>query len=220
MIAYPRAAISAVILAGGRAERMGGQDKGLLELAGQPLVAHLIRALRSQVGELLINANRNIAAYAAFAYPVVSDSVPGYCGPLAGMLAALDYTAHPYLLSVPCDSPLLPAYLAERLYTALHEAQADLSVAWDGGRLQPVFALLRCHLREDLRACLRAGERKIDRWFARHRWVRADFSDCPMLFRNLNTPAELAALATELTADAPPGDAGINVGAMPLHPSR
>jgi molybdopterin-guanine dinucleotide biosynthesis protein A len=214
-----RTAISAVILAGGRAERMGGQDKGLLDLAGQPLVAHIIRALRPQVGELLINANRNAAAYAAFACPVVSDSVPGYCGPLAGMLAALDYATQPFLLSVPCDSPLLPADLAARLYAALHDVQADLSVAWDGVRLQPVFVLLRRTLRDDLRACLMAGERKIDRWFARHRLARADFSDCPVLFRNLNTPAELAALAAELTASAIPVHTGISVGAMPSRQS-
>lgn len=179
---------------------MGGRDKGLVDLVGQPLVAHIVAALRPQVGDLLINANRNQSTYATFGCPVVSDSISGYCGPLAGMLAALEFTTRPYLLSVPCDSPLLPTDMVARLYAALYAAQADLSVAWDGERLQPVFVLLQTTLRDDLRASLTAGERKIDRWFARHRMARADFSDCPALFRNLNTPDELAALARELTS--------------------
>jgi molybdenum cofactor guanylyltransferase len=196
---YPIAAITGVILAGGRAERMGGQDKGLLLLHGQPLIAYAVRALRPQVGELLINANRHLADYQALGCRVVSDSTGPFFGPLAGMLAALDASAKPYVLCVPCDSPLLPADYGDRLYAALVQEQAELSVAWDGWRLQPVFALLTTGLRESLQRYLAAGERKIDRWFARHRMAKADFSATPAMFRNVNTLAELAALERELS---------------------
>ena len=197
---YPSHEITGVILAGGRAERMGGQDKGLLSLAGEPLAAYAIRALRPQVGELLINANRNLDAYRTLGCRVVSDDVGRFFGPLAGMLAAMDIATTPYVLSVPCDSPLLPDDYARRMYAALMRGgQAELSVAYDGERLQPVFALLGTELRDSLRAYLEAGERKIDRWFARYQMVRADFADYPLMFRNINTPEELAVLEEELT---------------------
>lgn len=196
---YPGSEITGVILAGGRAERMGGQDKGLLPLAGEPLVVHAARRLRPQVHELIINANRNPDVYGALGYRVVSDSVGQFFGPLAGMLAALEAAEAPYVLSVPCDSPLLPDDYARRMYAALLREQAELSVAGDGERLQPVFALLSTRLRERLRAYLEAGGRKIDRWFAGQRMALADFSDCPEMFRNINTPEELALLEQEMT---------------------
>lgn len=190
----PTSALTGLILAGGRAERMGGQDKGLLLLHGRPLVSYAIHRLRPQVGELLISANRHLAEYRAFGWPVVSDSIGEFYGPLAGMLAALEVATYPYVLSVPCDSPLLPADYAQRMYTALLAASAEIGVAWDGRRLQPVFALLQTRLRDSLRRYLAGGERKIDRWFAQHRLVQVDFSDEPALFRNINTPEELAAM--------------------------
>jgi len=198
MNGVPLSDLTGLILAGGRAERMGGRDKGLLLLHGQPLVSYAIRLLRPQVGELLISANRHLAEYQAFGWPVVSDSIGEFYGPLAGMLAALEVAAKPYVLSVPCDSPLLPADYARRMGTALLDASAEISVAWDGRRLQPVFALLRTELRDSLRDYLAAGERKIDRWFAQHRLARADFADTPELFRNINTPEELAAMERDL----------------------
>ena len=114
-----RTQITGLILAGGRAQRMGGQDKGLLPLAGQPLVAHVIAALAPQVCDIVINANRNAEAYSSQGYRVFADAVGGYCGPLAGIESGLGLAATPYLLSVPCDSPFLPPALGQRLYAAL-----------------------------------------------------------------------------------------------------
>ncbi len=196
----PRLAIVGVILAGGRAERMDGQDKGLLALAGQPMVAHVIRILRPQIGELLINANRNLDTYRALDCRVVSDDIGQFLGPLAGMLAAMNATRAAYLLTAPCDSPLLPEIYAHRMVAALVRDQAELCVAHDGNRLQPVFALLRTELRNSLKEYLESGERKIDRWFARHRMATADFADYPTMFRNVNTPEELAVLEQEMNS--------------------
>lgn len=193
-----RQSITAVILAGGRGLRMGGQDKGLLSLAGQPLVTHLINGLQPQVGTLLINANRNREAYQGLGWPVVSDPVGEFFGPLAGMLSALEVANTPYVLSVPCDSPLLVRDYAQRMHQTLLQQSAELSVAYDGQRLQPVFALLSTSLRTSLQIYLAAGERKIDRWFSQHRMAVVDFSDAPSMFRNMNTPEELAALESEL----------------------
>lgn len=189
--------ITGVILAGGRAERMGGRDKGLLRLAGRPLAAHAVDALRSQVEALIINANRNLDAYRSLGCPVVSDDVGEFFGPLAGMLAALAAMGTSYLLTMPCDSPLLPNDYARRMRTALEREGAELSVASDGKRLQPVFALLRAELQQNLRVYLETGNRKIDRWFGQHRMAVADFSDRPEMFRNINTPEELARLEVE-----------------------
>jgi len=213
MNSAPTSALTGLILAGGRAERMGGRDKGLLLLHGQPLVSYAIRLLRPQVGELLISANRHLAEYQAFGWPVVSDSIGEFYGPLAGMLAALEVAARPYVLSVPCDSPLLPADYARRMYMALLAASAELCVAWDGRRLQPVFALLRTELRDSLRDYLAKGERKIDRWFAQHRLARADFADTLAMFRNINTPEELAAMERDMPLN--PATTGLP---PPAHP--
>ncbi len=199
---YPRETITGVILAGGRARRMGGRDKGLLTLSGEPLARRAARLLAPQVGRLIINANRNRERYAELlaGYPdatVISDDLDGFLGPLAGMLAALEATRTDYVLTVPCDSPLLLDDYAARMHAAL-TADAALAVAHDGQRLQPVFALLHHSLASDLRAALEGGERKIDRWYATHRMAIADFSDAPELFRNVNTPEDLAELAAEL----------------------
>jgi len=202
-----RTQITGLILAGGRAQRMGGQDKGLLPLAGQPLVAHVIAALAPQVRDIIINANRNAEAYSIQGYRVFADAVGGYCGPLAGMDGGLGLAATPYLLSVPCDSPFLPAALSQRLYAALTEADAEIAVVHDGEWMQPVFALITRGLRSSLSRFLASGGRKIDRWYAQHRLAIADFSDVPKAFINLNTPEELAAAEVTL-ADRRPAAAG------------
>jgi molybdopterin-guanine dinucleotide biosynthesis protein A len=199
---YPKTSITGVILAGGRAQRMGGRDKGLLPLAGLPMIAHVIRVMQPQVGELLLNANRNLSVYQELGFRVVSDSMGQFYGPLAGMLAAMEATANPYLLSVPCDSPLLAADCVQRFYQVLLQTEAELCVAHDGIRLQPVFALLTTTLRVSLRHYLTAGERKIDRWFAQHRMVPVDFSDSPHMFRNINTPKDLTTLERDIAEGA------------------
>lgn len=196
--------IAGVLLAGGRAQRMGGRDKGLIEVAGKPMAEHILRALRPQVGAVIINANRNLERYAAFGYPVVADSVGEFFGPLAGVASALQATDCEYVVTVPCDSPILPPDLVARMADALVREDAEIAVAHDGVRVQPVFALLRRSLLPSLLAYLEAGERKIDLWFARHRVALADFSDRLETFLNVNTPDERAALEAKMTQDQTP----------------
>ncbi|MEA3275113.1 MAG: molybdenum cofactor guanylyltransferase MobA [Pseudomonadota bacterium] len=186
--------ITGVILAGGRGRRMGGQDKGLLEIDGSPLIMRTIEILKPQVGRLVVNANRNLERYRDLGFPVVQDVVGDFFGPLVGMASALEATTTPYLLTAPCDSPLLPADLCARLYNALKRGDAEISVAHDGTRMQPVFALLRRELLPDLLSYLENGGRKIDTWYAEHRFALADFSDRPKAFFNINTPEEWTAL--------------------------
>lgn len=194
----PAASITGVLLAGGRAQRMGGQDKGLIEVAGRPMAEHILTVLRPQVGGIIINANRNLERYAAFGHPVVADSVGEFFGPLAGMASAMQATDKDYIVTVPCDSPLIPSDLVARMADALVRENAEIAVAHDGDRMQPVFALLRRSLLPSLLDYLHAGERKIDLWFARHRVAAADFSDCPDTFLNVNTPDERAALENRM----------------------
>lgn len=200
--APPRAPITAVILAGGRATRMGGMDKGLVELAGRPMIAHVLAALAPQVEHVIINANRNLDRYAGFGWPVVPDDDAGFLGPLAGLAAGLRAAVTPLVLTAPCDCPLLAPDLVARLYSALEQARAEIAVPFDGERLQPVFALVRRELGDSLAAYLAAGDRKIDRWFAQHRLAQVDFSALPETFVNVNDPDERAALEARFAAGA------------------
>nr|VFK50708.1 MAG: molybdenum cofactor guanylyltransferase [Candidatus Kentron sp. TUN]VFK53254.1 MAG: molybdenum cofactor guanylyltransferase [Candidatus Kentron sp. TUN]VFK54055.1 MAG: molybdenum cofactor guanylyltransferase [Candidatus Kentron sp. TUN] len=193
-ISYPKNSITGVILAGGQAKRMGGLDKGLIDLARKAMIEHMIMGLRPQVGGLIISANRNSKSYARFGYPVIPDAIGDYFGPLAGMATSMRYTKTPYIAVVPCDSPLVSSDLVERLYVAMNKGQADISVAHDGERMQPVFALLQSSLWGSIIAFLEAGDRKIDLWYAEHKTVLADFSDRPEVFSNVNTPEDRAAL--------------------------
>lgn len=202
---YPRDAITGLVLAGGLARRMGGMDKGLVELAGRPMVEHVLDALRPQVGSLLINANRNIDRYAAYGHPVVSDSLQGFMGPLAGVLTALQRLATQFLVTVPCDAPLVAPDLVGRLYAACVANDADVAVATDGHRQQPVFLLLRAGTAPSLEAYLASGGRKIDTWFAQLRLAEADFSDALDTFVNVNDPDERQRLEARLLSTAGPG---------------
>jgi molybdenum cofactor guanylyltransferase len=185
-----RTNITAVILAGGRGSRMGGSDKGLVYLEGKPLIQHVIATIAPQVSKLLINANRNISEYRELGYPVIEDSISGYQGPLAGVLSALQQIDTPDLVSVPCDGPRLPDNLVQRLLSARDRETADIAVAHDGNRLQPVYALIPARLQQSLHDYLEAGERKIDLWYARHQVALADFSDIPQTFLNINSPED------------------------------
>ncbi|MDG4597832.1 MAG: molybdenum cofactor guanylyltransferase MobA [Candidatus Contendobacter sp.] len=199
-MADPRVLVTGVLLAGGRAERMGGRDKGLLPLAGEPLIAHGVRRLKPQVTELLISANRHQEMYRRFGCRVVSDDAnERFRGPLAGMLAALRVATTPWVLTAPCDSPLLPPDYTARMLAALAGTRAAAGVVDDEGRWQPMFALLSVDLRDDLAAWLAAGESGVGRWLRQHRPVRVEFSDWPEWFRNVNTPEELARLEAEWT---------------------
>jgi molybdenum cofactor guanylyltransferase len=199
---YPRTDITGVILAGGRASRMGGIDKGLIEINGRPMIAYVLTVLGSQVGDIVINANRSLGRYGAYGYRVVSDELSDFQGPLAGIATAMAQISTPYLLTAPCDSPLLPQDLGPRLWTALARDEAQIAVAHDGARMQPVFSLLRRELLASLREFLGQDERKIDRWYARHKVALADFRDCPDTFLNINTPQERATLAARLVKNA------------------
>ena len=191
MTPYPRNDITAVVLAGGRARRMGGEDKGLIEVAGKPMVVHAIDVLRPQTAEVIVNANRNADTYRAITEcRVIADRVGGFAGPLAGMASALEASATRLLLTAPCDSPLVTAELGPRLHAAMVRDDAEIAVAHDGERMQPVFALLTRNLLPDLVAFLQAGERKIDTWYASRRAVVADLSDTLDTFLNVNTPQE------------------------------
>lgn len=193
-----RALITAVILAGGEGRRMGGEDKGLIQLAGRSMVEHVLARILPQVGRVIINANRNRAAYARLGHPVFSDELNDFQGPLAGVATALGQIDTPFLLTLPCDSPAPPADLADRLYHALREQHADIAVAHDGRRTHPVFALLRRELLPSLRDYLAAGDRKIDLWFERHRCIAVDFSDEADAFLNVNSPGDRDALERQL----------------------
>jgi molybdenum cofactor guanylyltransferase len=188
-------AISGLILAGGMGRRMDSRDKGLVEFRGKPMVAHAIDRLRPQVTSLVINANRNIEIYAAFGFPVVSDEVSGFAGPLAGLHSGMHACETALIATVPCDSPFLPLDLIERLHAALQSQDADIAVASTGGQLQPVFALYKTSLVASLEKFLIEGGRKIDKWYEQHKTVPVDFED-EHAFSNINSVEELASLSS------------------------
>lgn len=188
--------ITGVILAGGLGRRMGGVDKGLQELRGQPLVAWVVERFGPQVDELLINANQNSERYAAFGHRVVPDRIPAFAGPLAGLHAALTAAHHPLLVCVPCDSPFLPADLVSRLLQALTASGVDLAVARSGEQSQPVFCLCRREVLPSLGEFLGGGGRKVEEWQATLRRIEVAFDDQPEAFENLNTRAQLGRFAT------------------------
>lgn len=192
------AQVTALILAGGMGKRMGGQDKGQLEFHGQPLIEFVLEAIRPQVKTILINANRHQQEYARYGYPVVSDLLKDYQGPLAGFVVGLNASATPYVVTLPCDGPLVAPDLLARLLTAIDRDGADIAVAHDGERLQPVYALLPTRLLPDLENYLAGGDRKIDRWYAQHHMALADFSDTPQMFMNINTPDDRRRLQQEV----------------------
>lgn len=190
MVEQQRLAITGAVLAGGQGSRMGGVDKGLVELRGKPLVVWTLEALQPQVDTLLINANRSLEQYRALGWPVVSDAIAGYEGPLVGMLAVLSAAPTDFVLTVPCDAPRVPPDLAQRLSAALLEADAEIAVAYADGRRQSVHALMRRELRNALAAAITAGERKISRWQDSRRCVEVPCDDIVDAFININTPEE------------------------------
>jgi molybdenum cofactor guanylyltransferase len=190
--------ITAVILAGGMGRRMGGLDKGLIEFDGRLLVEILIDKLQKQNVNIIINANRNQSVYEDYGFPVISDQLSNHQGPLAGFASAMGAVNSQYILTLPCDSPLLSDQFVERFIQCHNLPEnkcAPISVADDGERLQPVHALVDVDLLTNLNAFLDSGERKIDRWYAQHRFNRVDFSDQREIFKNINTPEDQQNLA-------------------------
>ncbi len=189
-----RADITGLILAGGRGSRMGGADKGLQMHRGRTLAAHALERLRPQVGTIMLNANRNLDAYRAMDAPVWPDELPGFQGPLAGMLAGLAHCEPAFMATVPCDTPNFPLHLVATLAQGLERADADIAVAYTraGGQLrpQPVFCLMKASLKGALAAFIAAGERKSALFARGQRNARVVFEDAAEFF-NLNTLHEL-----------------------------
>ena len=190
--------ITGLILAGGRAQRMGGIDKGLIPFHGKPLIESTISRLKPQAGPLLINANRNITKYAVYGYPVILDETPDFSGPLAGFSVGLKSCKTPYLMTTPCDSPLLPKNLGIQLATELERGDFELVYASSkesDGKIwaQPVFCLMHANLHESLNTFLSKGDFKIDRWFKELKTSTVIFEDA-QAFANVNTPEELKSL--------------------------
>ena len=185
--------VTGIILAGGMGRRMGGVDKGLVLLAGRPMVEHVLTRLRPQVDDVLINANQNLDRYAAFGVPVVADAIGSFAGPLAGLHAGMTAAHRDLVVTVPCDSPFLPDDLVARLSAGLVAGDAQLTVARTFDQPHPVFALVRRALLPHLTAFLEVGGRKIDAWYATLPAVEVAFDDEDDAFRNINTSDELDA---------------------------
>ncbi|KOO03455.1 molybdenum cofactor guanylyltransferase MobA [Vibrio nereis] len=183
-----------VILAGGQASRMGGKDKGLIELNDKPLVQHVIERLSSQTPHILINANRNLETYAQFG-EVFSDTFADYPGPMGGIHAGLLHAPTDWVGFVPCDSPQINTDLVKRFCDSADDA-TDILVAHDGAHQQPVFTLYHKRVLPKLTAFLERGDRKIILLYKECNMRYVDFSDSPDCFLNLNTPEELAQFGT------------------------
>ena len=183
-------AITGLILAGGRGSRLGGQDKGLLPYRGRPLVEWVLAGLKPQVGAILISANRNPAAYARYGHPVLSDTLPDYPGPLAGIREGLKATSTPWLLAVPCDMPHLPADCAARLMQAALAQHAQVAYARAAGESHYAVLLMQRSLTAALEAYLQSGGRSVHGFLARQGALAVDFDD-PQAFANLNTTQDL-----------------------------
>lgn len=187
--------ISCVILAGGRAARMGGLDKGLVSLVNMPLISHVIARMSPQVNELLINANREIASYEATGYPVLPDTFDAFIGPLAGFHAGLSHATHPLLLTVPCDAPQLPTDLAQRLLAALVGNDADIVVAKSANHTHPVISLCKKSCLQHLTQYIEHGGRKVSTWQKSLPYAEVDFTVTNTSFdpfANLNSLEDLA----------------------------
>jgi len=190
--------IAGVLLAGGQSQRMGGGDKCLRMLGGKPILAHVIERAKPQVDALVLNANGDAQRFASFGLPVIGDSVTGFVGPLAGVLAGLDWAAQhlpdaELVASFATDAPFFPRDLVRRLAVTMEEGGFDLACAQSNGRAHPVFGLWPVSLRDDLRKALAGGLRKVDQWTARYNLVEVEFLAEPVdPFFNANRPEDLA----------------------------
>lgn len=183
--------ISAVILAGGQAKRMGGVDKGLQPLQGKPLFQFIYDRLHLQVEHISVNANRNQAIYATAGVPVFGDNIEGFQGPLSGILTALERSETDFVLFVPCDSPFFPDNLLEKLKSAVDFHGVPIAYVHDGEREHPTFCLMARSLKEKLAAYLASGERRMLQFIRQNGAVSVDFSENKAAFTNINTLDEL-----------------------------
>ncbi len=183
--------ITAVILAGGKGQRLGSQDKGLVAYQGKNLIEHVIERIKPQVDHILINANRNQERYKKLGYSVINDDLSNFQGPLAGFATAMKAVKTDYIVTLPCDGPLLPLDLVSRMTAQLKNNSLNIAVAHNGDRLQPVYAMIPVVLIDSLEAYLANGDRKVDLWYAGHKTSLVDFSDQPDAFFNINRKEDL-----------------------------
>jgi len=195
---YPHDNISGLILAGGRAQRMGGEDKGLVLLNGQAMIEYVLASLAPQVQSVAINANRSVEQYQAYGHPVIRDELSDFQGPLAGFASGLKQCSTDYIVTAPCDGPLLCNDYVQRLHQSAVAQGAQISVASDGKRLQPVYALLHQSLLPSLLDFLARGDRKIDLWYQQEGYAECDFSDRSDIFTNVNSREDLTNLGQQL----------------------
>jgi molybdenum cofactor guanylyltransferase len=177
--------ITAVILAGGRGMRMGGIDKGLVDYQGKAMVAQVLQRIRPQVAQVIINANRNLDIYQHYGVTVVTDATDQFDGPLAGFQAGAAHAATDWILTVPCDSPLLPLDLVARMSQAVQVTNTLMAVARSASGEHPVFCLFHYSLKADLAVFLSEGQRRVSGWQARHSPVFVTFED-EQAFTNIN----------------------------------
>lgn len=188
----------AIVLTGGRGERMGGRDKGLIELCGRPLVQWVTDSIAPQVDEVILSANRNLDEYKKLGFPVVVDELKDFQGPLAGIHSALGRVTSEFVLVVPTDSPKLPLDLCFKLGTALVHADVEVAVVETGGRMQPVLMLFRSDIKPEIERWLEQGSRKVLDWIKSRRYVTVAFSDDELLTVNINDNESLAAASEKL----------------------
>ncbi len=193
--------VTGLILAGGRSSRMNGNDKGLLRLLDRPMIEHVINRLSPQVDNILISANRFIEQYQQYGYKVLLDEFDDFRGPLAGMSQGLTNSESEYLLTVPCDGPLLPADLAQRMLDTALKHQVRIVLAFDGQYKQPTYNLIHHSLLDDIKHSLQCNEHKLGKWLMDHGALKVDFSDQKKAFINVNTPNDLATLAEQLSCE-------------------
>lgn len=191
--------ITLLLLAGGRGRRLDGRDKGLEMVAGRPLIRYLLDRFSPFFQHVIISANRNIPAYEALCHKVVTDADQDYKGPLAGMQSALSQIATPWMLTLPCDMPLLPVELIGRLWRAVEHSGRPAAIAHDGTQVQPLCNLLSARLADTLRADIAAGHRRCREWLLAQDPVIVDCSDCAELFANINNDSNIQNIIPLLT---------------------
>ncbi len=196
--------ITAVILAGGKGRRLDGQDKGLVLYHNKPLIEHILEKIKTQVSTVLINANRNHASYSTYGYTVIKDEMLNYQGPLAGFSTAMKNVETEYIITLPCDGPLISDDLVARLRRCLKHDPTKIAVAHDGQRLQPTYALIPISYLSDLNRFMQKGGRSIYQWYAEHTIIPCDFSDIPHIFTNINTEQQRQQMEQKMSTLAQP----------------
>ena len=199
----PLTEISLLILAGGKGSRMGGLDKGLMDIAGKPAIEHLIERFSTHPGPLMISANRNLERYAGYGYPVLKDAADTFPGPLAGILAGLRAAPGRYLLTMPVDAPLVQHDYPARMAAAFADCGCRACVASLNQRIEPVFSLLDTSLTPSLQDYLERGQRPVNGWLAEVGAKPVDFSDVPQQFINLNVEQDQEKLRACLASSTP-----------------